>query len=177
MKVAIPTLETPRLTLRAHTAKDMEASYAMWSDPSVTRYITGKPATREEVWSRLLRYVGHWAWFGYGFWAIESKSSGRFVGEVGFADFQRGLAPRFSDAPEMGWALSPAAQGKGFATEAVQAAIAWGESFWGPRNMVCMISPENVASIHVAEKCGYRDFEHTLYKGVPTILFERPARD
>ena len=62
----------------------------MWADPEVTRYIGGRPFGVEEVWTRLLRYAGHWALLGYGYWAVIEKSSGRFVGEAGLADFHRG---------------------------------------------------------------------------------------
>ena len=65
----------------------------MWGDPAVARFIGGKPFTREEVWARILRYVGHWTLMGFGFWAIEEKATGDFIGEVGLADFQRDLDP------------------------------------------------------------------------------------
>ena len=51
-----PAIETPRLRLRAHRPDDLEASFAMWGDPAVTRFIGGRPFTREEVWGRFLRY-------------------------------------------------------------------------------------------------------------------------
>lgn len=57
--VNVPILETERLRLRAHRLDDFAASAAMWADPIVTRYTVGKPQTSEEVWSRLLRYIGH----------------------------------------------------------------------------------------------------------------------
>ena len=61
-----PVLETPRLLLRPHTLDDFPATFAMWSDPEVVRFIGGRPFTREEAWARLLRYVGHWTMLGYG---------------------------------------------------------------------------------------------------------------
>ena len=66
--------------------------------------------------------------------------------------------------------LAPWAHGKGFATEAVRAILAWGAAHLGGRT-VCMIDPANLASIRVAEKCGYKEFARTTYKGEPTILF------
>lgn len=103
-----PVLTTARLILRAHTRDDFLDSHAMWSDPEVIRYIGGKPSTREEVWARLLRYAGHWTMLGYGYWVVREKDSGRFIGEVGLADYQRDIEPSLSGTPEMGWALSPA---------------------------------------------------------------------
>jgi len=40
---------------------------------------------------------------------------------------------------------------------------------------VCMIDAGNTASIHVADKCGYRRWTETVYQGDPVILFEREA--
>ena len=171
--VACPVIETERLKLRGHTPADLDASAAMWGDPEVTRFIGGKPATREETWGRLLRYAGHWPLLRYGYWLVEEKRSGRFVGEVGFADMKRDIAPPLDGMPESGWALAGWAHGQGFATEAVKAAIAWGDAHFGARTTTCIISPENTASIRVAEKCGYREYARTTYKGAPTIQFRR----
>lgn len=171
--VQVPVIETQRLRLRGHRRDDYAASVAMWSDPEVTRYIGGRPFTPEEIWSRLLRHVGHWAVLGFGYWVVQEQGSGRFVGEVGFADLQRDMQPKLED-PEIGWALAPWAHGRGFATEAVRAAVDWGAERFGERPTVCIIDPGNAASIRVAEKCGYRRVERATYKGAPTLLFARP---
>jgi RimJ/RimL family protein N-acetyltransferase len=167
----IPVLTTAHLTLRGSRSDDLEASAAMWSDAAVTRFIGGKPSTREETWARLLRYVGHWAILGFGYWVIEERASGRFVGEVGFADFKRDLKPSIEGTPEIGWALAPWAQG--WATEAVRAALAWGDRELPARRTVCLIAPENEPSIRLARKCGYTEFSRTTYKSQPTVIFER----
>jgi RimJ/RimL family protein N-acetyltransferase len=168
-----PILETERLRLRGHTLLDFEPMLVMWTDPEVTRFVGGKPSTRDEVWSRLLRYIGHWAALGYGYWAVEERASGAFIGDIGIADFQRDLDPPLDGVPEVGWSLTPAAHGKGYATEAVKAAVEWGDNHFVSPRMVCMISPENAASIRVAEKCGFRRYAEVIYKNRPNLLFER----
>jgi RimJ/RimL family protein N-acetyltransferase len=165
---AIPTLETARLRMRAHRAGDFEDFAAMWSDAAVVRYISGRPFSREESWSRLLRHGGHWAMLGFGFWAVEETATGAFVGEVGFLDLHRDISPPIT-VPEVGWVLAPRAHGKGYATEAVRAALDWKPG----TDLVCLIHPENRASIRVAEKCGFRERERTSYHGQPTIVFGR----
>ncbi len=169
-----PRVDTPRLVLRGHRPEDLAPCAAMWGDPQVTRHIGGRPSSEEEVWSRILRYAGHWALFGFGFWAIEDRASGRFVGDVGLADFKREGLPSFDGAPEVGWALAPWAHGRGLATEAVTAALAWHEARTGHLRTVCMIDPGNAPSIRVAEKAGFRPWRPAVYKGQPTLLFERP---
>jgi RimJ/RimL family protein N-acetyltransferase len=169
----IPVIETNRLILRGHRLDDFSDCVAMWSDPIVTRFIGGKPFSEEETWARLLRYAGHWSLMGFGYWAIEEKDTHSFVGELGFADFKRDIEPSIKGMPELGWALISRVHGKGYATEAVRAVVAWGEQHFGSARTVCIIRPENVASIRVAEKCGYRELQRTAYKGHATIIFAR----
>ena len=139
--VNIPVLETERLRLRGHHADDLDACAAMWADSEVVRHTTGKPQPREEVWWRILRYIGHWALMGYGFWALEEKAGGKFVGEVGFADFKREMNPSLGETPESGWVLASEFHGKGYATEAMRAVMAWGDEHFGAERTACLIHP------------------------------------
>jgi RimJ/RimL family protein N-acetyltransferase len=172
----VPAIETERLLLRGHGVEDFADCLALWTDPAVTRFIGGKPSTPEEVWARLLRYVGHWSLLGFGYWVVTERVTGRFLGEVGFADFRREIEPSLEGVPEIGWVLTPQGHGRGFATEAAGAALAWGDAQFGRVRTACIIAPENAASIRVAEKCGYREFRRTTYKDRPTIMFVRESR-
>ncbi len=171
--VDVPVVETERLSLRGHRLEDFSDCAAMWADPVVTRHLGGKPFSEEETWARFLRYVGHWGLMGFGYWAIEEKETGRFIGELGFADFKRDIDPSIKGVPELGWVLASRAHGKGYATEAARAAIAWGETHFAKARTVCIIHPENLASIRVAEKCGYKQLQRATYKNHATLLFER----
>jgi RimJ/RimL family protein N-acetyltransferase len=178
---AAPTLETERLRLRAYRREDFPSLVALWGDSRVMRHVLGRASTDEETWARLLRYAGLWPLLGYGYWAVEERGTGRFVGDVGFADFRREMTPSFGDAPEAGWVLAAWAHGQGFATEAVRAAHEWSDAHLvstahgahGERHTVCMVAPENTASIRVAMKCGYVPNGHATYKGSEAALFRR----
>ncbi|MEP6535144.1 MAG: GNAT family N-acetyltransferase [Bryobacteraceae bacterium] len=161
--------------MRGHRLEDLDSSAALWNDPRVTRYIGGVPLSREESWSRLLRYAGHWALLGFGYWVAEERSTGTFVGELGFADYKRDLQPPFPEMPEAGWVLAPTAQGKGFATEAVRAINQWGDIHFAGKPTACLIHPENAASIRVAKKCGYEELRRATYKNRQSIVFVRNA--
>jgi RimJ/RimL family protein N-acetyltransferase len=173
MSSPAPVLRTQRLTLSPHTAADFADSVAMWADPQVARFIGGRPFSAEESWSRLLRYVGHWAVFGFGYWCVRETAGGAFVGELGFADLKRELEPPFEGAPEIGWALAARAHGQGYAREACEAVLTWSETHFGRVRTVCLIDPANLASIRLAERLGYRPYARTTYKDHPTVLFER----
>jgi len=170
--VDVPVVETERLILRGHRLDDFRFLAAMWADPEVTRFIAPAPATAEETWGRFLRYAGHWAMMGYGYWAVEEKASGRYIADIGFADHRRAIVPVL-DGPEIGWVLSAAEAGAGYATEAVRAAVAWGDGHFRDRRTVCIIAPDHARSIRVAEKAGYRLDGSGLYKGRETLVYAR----
>ena len=165
-------LTSDRLVLRPHAAADLPDLAAMWADPQVVRHIGGRPFTAEEVWTRLLRAAGMWALLGFGYWVAREREGGAFVGELGFADFRRELEPPFGEAPEAGWALASAMHGRGYAGEALAAVHAWADAAL-ERRTVCMIAPENLASLAVARRCGYRPYAQGFYRGAATTLFER----
>ena len=170
---AAPVIETPRLLLRAHRLDDFDAYAAMWADPDVTRFIGGKPLSRELSWARLLRKAGYWPMLGFGFWAIEERASGNLIGELGFLELRRELTPSIEGTPEVGWGLIPEAQGKGLASEALQAVLAWGDAHFSGADFVCIISPDNTRSIAVAERFGFREDARAVYHESPSVIFRR----
>lgn len=169
-----PLIETPRLRMRPHRLDDFDDMATMWADPRVVEHITGTPSTREQSWARLLRYAGHWAMMDFGYWAVEERESGAFIGEVGFADYHREIEPSLDGIPELGWILAPRAHEKGYATEAACAAIAWGqEHFPSVPQIACIMVPEHHASIRVAEKCGFTLWTQTIYLDSPILMYKR----
>lgn len=168
----VPVLETERLTMRAHTTADFPALMTMWADKAVTHFIGKNPMRPDECWTRLLRYRGLWALLGYGYWAVEDKATGRFVGDVGFADFHRMIEPSIRGMPEVGWVLSPEVHGKGYGSEAVAAALAWLDAE-KPQRSVCIIDPANVPSRKLAAKTGFREYTRTTFMGDEVILLAR----
>ncbi len=173
----IPLIETARLRLRQFRESDLEVQAATLADPEVVRFLGGTPLAREESWRRMVTASGLWPILGYGYWAVESKATGRYVGLAGFADFKRDMEPSIEGLPEMGWILAPEAHGQGLASEAVTAAIAWADEALPPQQYVAIISHGNAASIRVAEKTGFSLREEATYKGEPILLFRRPPAD
>lgn len=145
----------------------------MWQDPAVVKYIDGTPATEAEAWLRFLGYVGRWQVMGYGLFVLIEKSSGQFIGNVGFSDFRRGLGPDFDPFHEAAWVLTTAAHGKGYAREAMAAAQNWLDEKFSPAKTVCIISPENIPSINLAERLGFHATREATYNEKAVMLFER----
>ena len=170
-----PELTTERLRLRAHQRDDAAQLMAMWQDPAVVRHFGGQPVAEEDSWNRLLRYIGHWSANGFGLWAVEEQATGRYIGDVGLFEGRRRLGDRFDDAPEAGWVLSPAGHGKGYAREAVAAALRWGEGEHGWQRTVCMIDPDNAPSFRTAQALGYAAFDRCAYRTKEVVLLERAS--
>lgn len=172
-----PTLITERLRLRAHRRDDFDAYATLWANPDVVQHITGTPATPHESWSRLMRGMGMWAMLGYGYWVVEDLQSKSFLGELGLADFLREIEPPIAGIPEAGWVLAPEAQGKGMATEAMRAVMAWADANLDVPRTVCFMDQGFDASRNVALKLGFKDHAVTTFRDRPTLMMERLRDD
>ena len=167
-------LETSRLTLVPHLPDHFEAYAEFWSKDPGPFLRSLAPMHPGDAWTRLLRHFGHWTAFGYGpFLCFDA--AGRLVAEAGYADFRRGVGPRFDGAPEGMWKVDRAAQGKGYATEAMAAITAWFDTTGQASRSVCMIDPANDASIRVAMRLGFHRFDSVDYRGSAVDLFDRVA--
>ncbi len=156
--------------------EDFPALAACWQDLRLVRHIgDGQPHSREMSWGRLLRYIRHWQMLGYGYWACEEKETGKNIGGLGLQNAGRDIAPALL-WPEAGWTLIPEAQGLGYAREAMSAALAWADSeLRSP--LCCIIDEQNLRSIRLAEKLGFR-FSHLAdyrQKSVQVYLREPPS--
>ena len=153
------SFETERLVLRPPTLDDFEDFAAMCADPEVMRYIAsdGQALSRFAAWQSLCSAVGHRSLRGYGMFAVIERQTGSFVGRVG---------PWFPEGWvefEVGWTIRSKCWGRGYATEAAKACIAYSFNELGRTHLVSLILPGNVRSIRVAEKAGERlECETTL---------------
>lgn len=166
--MTIPVLITDRLVLRPHRRDDFEAIAAMWGHAQVVTHFGGKPFNREESWQRLLRYAGSWALLGYGLWAVTRKGDDRLIGDVGFLEGERTGVPL--DAPESAWCFHPDVQGRGLASEAVQAALGWGAGRFA--RTIALINNANLPSIAVAHRCGFARYADATYRDAAMGLWE-----
>lgn len=166
-------IETARLVLTLPARRDFDAFASMRADPLVARYTTRVPATASESWERLMRYRGFWEVLGFGFWTVRARESGCFVGTVGFGENRRGIEPSLDGYPEAGWLLASWCHGKGYGKEAVAAACAWLDRETGFTRSVCIIDPQNTASLGLAAHNGFTVFARSLYQGEEICVLER----
>jgi len=157
-RLAIPTLETERLVMRPWRESDVDPYLELTSDPEAMRYLGfGETMDREGTWRNIALILGHWALRGYGFWAVEEKASGAFLGRVGL------WQPEGWPGLEVGWALLRRCWGKGYASEAARASLDYAFTKLGETHVISLIYPENQRSIRVAERIGER-LECTIFR-------------
>ncbi|GAB3226664.1 GNAT family N-acetyltransferase [Hymenobacter seoulensis] len=169
----VPQLETTDLLLRGHRLTDLAPCVAMGQQPEFYKYLGGKPMEEEDVWRRILAHQGHWAMMGYGYWAVEEKATGEFIGSVGFYDIMRNLSPAINGFPEAGWVMNPRVHGRGYASQAVRAIHVWGDAHFPNPRTVCIIDPHNEPSLRLAHKLGYQEYDRSTYRDEPIVLLER----
>lgn len=143
---AIPTLTTPRLTLRPMGAADWTGYCSfMASDRSI--YMCG-PFSTAVAWGMFCADHAQWSLFGCGALMIEDTTSGECLGQVAINSGP--LFPEF----ELGWLLYPAVEGRGFACEAAAALRAWSLSVRHIETLVSYVDPYNIRSSRLAERLG-----------------------
>ena len=176
MSMEAPLIETERLVLRGFRRDDLVALASILADPAVVKHLTGKPMSREDSFRRIMMAVGQWPLLGFGYWAVERKSDGRMVGQVGFADFERDMTPDISGEPEMGWIFDTSVHGQGIAGESCVAALEWADASLEAAGYPAIISLENEPSIRLAGRLGFERLPDGVYRDEPIAVFRRPAR-
>ncbi|WP_299548730.1 GNAT family N-acetyltransferase [uncultured Tateyamaria sp.] len=142
----IPTVTTDRLILRGARRDDFDAFADMLaSDRAV---FMGGPFDRAAAWRLFAMNLASWPLDGFGVWMITDRNTGAFMGDVGISH-----PDRFPE-PELGWTLTGAAEGKGFATEAARAARNWYWTNTDAQSVVSYITPGNTRSEALAAKLG-----------------------
>ena len=145
-----PVLETERLRLRLPEERDLDGFVGLMSDEVAARHIGGVMEA-PLVWRQLCTIIGHWAVRGYGFFSVEEKATGDWVGRVG------PWAPHGWPQPEVGWSITRAHWGKGFGPEAAVATMDFAFDELGWDSVIHLIAPENDNSKAVARKLGSVD--------------------
>ena len=156
-------IETARLVLRQWRDADREPFAAMRLDPEVMAHLP--PLTREESDAAVDRQMALIAEHGHGFWAVERKADGAFLGFTGVKPTAPDLP--FDGAPEVGWRLARHAWGAGYASEAARASLAYGFKVLGAPEIVSFTVPANTRSQAVMRRIGMtadptRNFDHPV---------------
>ncbi|MGV6801242.1 MAG: GNAT family N-acetyltransferase [bacterium] len=144
-------LETERLLLREiDPQRDFEPWAACFGQASTMKYLLGGPMSKAAAWRSMATVMGHWAIRGFGFFSLEDKATGAWVGRAGPWN------PEGWPQPEVGWTIAPEYRQQGYAAEAGAASIDYAYKHLGWDAVAHVIKEGNAGSIAVAEKIGSR---------------------
>jgi ribosomal-protein-alanine N-acetyltransferase len=146
-----PILQTDRLRLRPFRASDLKAVHALHSDRENLRYWGVDPSPSLDSTRKMMRWHITGSPRNYMIWAVEEKKSRRVVGMINY--FRRDMRER---RVEVGWLILPAAQGKGYMTEAGRALLRYLIDTLGVHRVEALIRPENKPSAALARRLGFR---------------------
>jgi RimJ/RimL family protein N-acetyltransferase len=141
-----PELLTGRLRLRMPQLADFEAWAAFFASPRSVH--EGGPLDRAAAWKHWAADVALWVLKGYGPFGVEDRATGEYLGEVGIYHGEG------YPAPELGWFVVPAAEGKGVALEAAQAVLVWVRNTFDWPHITNIIEPDNARSIALGLRLG-----------------------
>ncbi len=143
----IPVIETERLRLRGFRVEDYPAVAAYKGDPEVMRF-TGGAESGLHAWKSFCSMTGSWNMLGHGPFCVALRETDACIGHCG------PINPPAWPEPEIGYTLSTAAHGKGYATEAATAALRFAYEELGWPTAISIIDPDNRASQGVARRLG-----------------------
>ena len=153
--MSAPVVETKRLELWRPQASDRAGLRALIEPGEVRRFLGGMEPDDHDVFMRLLRNAGSWTLYGYGTFMVRERGRPEIVGNCGVFHSWRGFGRGLDDIAEAGWIVGKSSWGKGYAQEAMVAALAWFEREQGGKPTLCMIEEGHSASQVVAAKLGY----------------------
>jgi RimJ/RimL family protein N-acetyltransferase len=144
-------------------SRDAEALYELFADAEVMQGLGKEPVSAvEEVRAVIEEMIGGWRADGFGAFILETVATERqVVGQAGLMIFDTrdwtpstwALAGTHAQ-PELGWALTRAHWGRGYATEAAAAIRDWAHERPDIDRLVSLISPDNIRSQRVARRLG-----------------------
>lgn len=166
LTIDIPVIETEHLILREPRMSDFEA-FAAYAMSERSRF-TGGPFDRWGAWRGFMAGMGQWLLYGYAFWMIEEKASGKPAGRVGIH------CPDGWPEPELGWQVYHGFEGKGIAYEAALAARSAAGTHFGIIAPISFIVPENTRSRRLAERLGAVIEREDELLGHPCLVYRHP---
>lgn len=160
--------QTRRLLARQPTPEDRAAYHAHFTRPQVESWLRPPPLPpfNSQVLDELIESdCAHWSDHGFGPWVLVEKESGEFAGRGGLA----WTLVEETAQVELPWSIEPRLHGRGFATEAAVAAVAWARELRFEQ-VIALILPANAASRRVAQKAGFEQDGEVVHAGLPHLL-------
>jgi len=160
---------SPRLVLRAgrDAAADRAAAVELMTDPQVRQFIGG-PVSAEEARQAVSRPAGQrWGSFVL---ALRAGNGGGEADVVGVCSLSRERGEL-----EIGYMLLPRYWGKGLASEAVAAVLAWVADHLDDEQVIAVTQAANVASLRLLARLGFVERERFAEYDADQVLLTSPV--
>jgi ribosomal-protein-alanine N-acetyltransferase len=158
-------LASARLTLHALTPSDVDGMHAVWTDPSVRKFLWDDVVIpREQAAAAVAASSADFARHRYGLWAVYDDASGELAGFCGLRSSESGVA-------ELLYGLLPQYWGQGLATEAAKAVLSYAFDTLGLSEVVAATDVPNAASVRVMERLGMTFERRGLLNGLDTVFY------
>lgn len=149
--------ETERTIIRELCEDDIDDLFSLYDDTEIRRFIPPLLPTRSEELEFQKAYIDKmYGFFGYGFWNICDRDTGILIGRAGLNN-RKGF-----DTIELGYLLKEDFRGKGIAFEVCSTIISYAENILGVTELISFIQKENLPSIRLSEKLGFKDTGETV---------------
>lgn len=173
------SIETERLVLRDWRDSDYAPWAAMNADPEVRQYL-GPLLTPDEAAASIRYFQESLHRNGFGFWAVEVRGTGKFIGFTGLDEVDEGMP--FTGI-EAGWRLARTDWGHGYASEAASAVLRYGFGELGLAEILAVTTATNTRSQAVMRRIGMttdpaEDFDDPEFEEGPLrrcVLYRKPA--
>lgn len=157
-------IETDRLIIRSFDQSDIEDYAAIVSDPRVTRYLNSSdPHSYEEASEYVNWVIEEESKTGIVRYAVTLKESGKLIGFCGFK--------QIGDGVDFGWRYGYGYWGNGYGSEAAKAVFDYGNKVLKLENVFCVAMVENVASVKIIQKLGFKDHVYGEALGKRTVKY------
>ncbi len=154
-------LKTDRLTLREIRVEDVDRLYEIYAGPGITDFIEPLYEDRDEEIVYTRDYIKYqYGFYGYGLWIVVENDTGRIVGRAGLTNRAGYLEA------ELAYVIEKDRQGRGYAQEALSAAIDYARDELYLESLNCFIVPGNDISLHICKKLGFTFMEDVVIDGV-----------
>lgn len=161
-------LNTRRCVVRETTVEDVDSFYRIYADPSVTAYMEGLFADRDEEVAYTKEYREKvYAFYGYGMWTVLERESGEVIGRAGIS-WREGY-----DLPELGFVFGVPWQGQGYAFEVCSAILDYAREELLMEAVQALVRPGNERSFRLCERLGFVRKGETKLDGMRHIVFAK----
>ena len=150
--IPLTIAETKRCIIREFALEDIDQLFELYSDSNLTRYVEPLLDYEDELeyQKNYIKYM--YEYYGYGMWLVFDKENGNLIGRAGLEHRNCGENVEL----EIGYLISKEYQGKGIALEVCQSILYFAQTNLDFKTMNCFIHKDNIASISLAKKMGFK---------------------